>query len=55
LKNQEPRDAWARAFCELKRLDLRSASLLPKVPLNESRKAGLLAIPREAGHALFSG
>lgn len=39
LKNQEPRDTWARAFCELKRLALRSAPLLPKVPLDESRKA----------------
>src|SRR6516225_6566107 len=32
LKNQEARDTLARAFCEPKRLDLRSASLLPKVP-----------------------
>src|SRR5215469_14028932 len=37
LKNQEPRDTWARAFCELKRLALRSAPLLPKMPLDESR------------------
>jgi hypothetical protein len=38
-------------FFELKRLDLRSASLLPKVPLNESRKAGLVG----SGNSLFSG